>query len=60
MTGRETDDQRTTGEDPYREWDAAYVLGSLDPGDRRVFEEPHVRRCSSNTRRSPGSSEPRT
>ncbi|WP_456789268.1 anti-sigma factor family protein [Cellulomonas sp. P5_C5] len=46
MTGRDTDDRRATGEDPYREWDAAYVLGSLDPGDRRVFEE-HLRTCGS-------------
>ncbi|GEK23411.1 anti-sigma factor family protein [Cellulomonas xylanilytica] len=45
MTGRDTDDQRTTGEDPFREWDAAYVLGSLDPADRRVFED-HLRTCA--------------
>lgn len=46
MTGRDTDDQRTTGEDPFREWDAAYVLGSLDPADRRTFED-HLRTCAS-------------
>jgi hypothetical protein len=38
MTGRDTDDQRTGGDDPFREWDAAYVLGALDPADRRAFE----------------------
>ena len=31
--------------DPFREWDAAYVLGSLDPADRRVFED-HLRPCA--------------
>ncbi len=31
-------------EDRYRDWDAAYVLGSLDPADRRDFEE-HLRDC---------------
>lgn len=46
MTGRDTDEQRTTGEDPFREWDAAYVLGSLDPADRRAFED-HLRTCGS-------------
>ncbi len=30
--------------DPYREWDAAYVLGSLGPGDRRAFEQ-HLATC---------------
>ncbi|NUT50514.1 MAG: zf-HC2 domain-containing protein, partial [Saccharothrix sp.] len=24
--------------DPYRDWGAAYVLGSLSPGERREFE----------------------
>ena len=45
MTGRDTDDQRATGVDPFREWDAAYVLGSLDPADRRAFED-HLRTCA--------------
>ncbi|MCC2321119.1 anti-sigma factor family protein [Cellulomonas xiejunii] len=30
--------------DPYREWDAAYVLGALAPGERREFEE-HLAAC---------------
>lgn len=30
--------------DPYREWDAAYVLGSLAPGERREFEA-HLATC---------------
>ena len=30
--------------DPYREWDAAYVLGALPPGERREFEE-HLATC---------------
>lgn len=30
--------------DEFATWDAAYVLGSLTPGDRRQFEE-HVRDC---------------
>ena len=46
MTGRDTDDQRTSGVDPFREWDAAYVLGSLDSTDRRAFED-HLRTCDS-------------
>ncbi|MDQ0374579.1 anti-sigma factor family protein [Cellulomonas humilata] len=45
MTGRDTDDQRAAGVDPFREWDAAYVLGSLDPADRREFED-HMRTCA--------------
>ena len=45
MTGRDTDDQRATGVDPFREWDAAYVLGSLDPAERRAFED-HLRTCA--------------
>lgn len=39
------DDQRAVGADPFREWDAAYVLGSLDPVDRRAFED-HLRTCA--------------
>jgi Putative zinc-finger len=31
--------------DSYAEWDAAYVLGSLAPSDRREFEN-HLRDCS--------------
>lgn len=30
--------------DPYREWDAAYVLGALSPGERREFEA-HLAGC---------------
>ncbi|GIG41796.1 anti-sigma factor family protein [Cellulomonas phragmiteti] len=30
--------------DPYRDWDAAYVLGALAPGERREFEE-HLAAC---------------
>ena len=30
--------------DPYREWDAAYLLGALSPGERREFEE-HLATC---------------
>lgn len=30
--------------DPYREWDAAYVLGALAPGERREFEQ-HLAGC---------------
>jgi hypothetical protein len=44
MTGRDTGDLRAAGDDPFREWDAAYVLGSLDPVDRRAFED-HLRGC---------------
>ncbi len=32
--------------DAFAEWDAAYVLGALDPGERRDFEE-HLRTCAS-------------
>jgi hypothetical protein len=31
--------------DPYREWDAAYVLGALSPVERREFET-HLATCS--------------
>lgn len=30
--------------DPYREWDVAYVLGSLSPGDRQAYER-HLEVC---------------
>jgi hypothetical protein len=30
--------------DPYRDWDAAYLLGALTPKDRRAYEE-HLRSC---------------
>lgn len=30
--------------DPYREWDVAYVLGSLSPSDRRAYER-HLGEC---------------
>jgi anti-sigma factor RsiW len=29
---------------PYREWDVAYVLGSLSPADRQVYER-HLALC---------------
>lgn len=44
MTGREADERR--GDDAFRDWDAAYVLGALDPEDRRAYEE-HLRDCAS-------------
>ncbi|WP_159792766.1 zf-HC2 domain-containing protein [Puerhibacterium puerhi] len=31
-------------DDPYREWDAAYVLGALAPGERREYER-HLAAC---------------
>ncbi|WP_410643178.1 zf-HC2 domain-containing protein [Amycolatopsis sp. lyj-346] len=31
--------------DPYRDWDAAYVLGALSPGERREYEQ-HLGWCS--------------
>ncbi|WP_166843825.1 anti-sigma factor [Isoptericola sp. BMS4] len=34
-----------TPTDPYREWDAAYVLGALGPADRHAFEE-HLATCA--------------
>jgi hypothetical protein len=34
----------TTTVDPYREWDAAYVMGSLSPADRHAFEA-HLAEC---------------
>jgi len=33
-----------TPADPFREWDAAYVLGALEPADRRAYED-HLRTC---------------
>jgi anti-sigma factor RsiW len=30
--------------DPFREWDVAYVLGSLSPGDRQAYER-HLEVC---------------
>ncbi|MEZ0447493.1 anti-sigma factor family protein [Cellulomonas sp. ICMP 17802] len=44
MTGREVDERQ--GDDAFRDWDAAYVLGALDSEDRRAFEE-HLRTCAS-------------
>ncbi|NGY64648.1 hypothetical protein G7043_37625 [Lentzea sp. NEAU-D13] len=29
---------------PFREWEAAYLLGSLSPGDRQVYER-HLAAC---------------
>lgn len=34
----------TSPADPYREWDVAYVLGSLSPSDRRAYER-HLDEC---------------
>ena len=31
--------------DPYRDWDAAYLLGALSASDRRAYEE-HLRTCA--------------
>jgi anti-sigma factor RsiW len=36
----------TTQADPYRDWDVAYVLGSLSPAERREFED-HLSECPS-------------
>jgi hypothetical protein len=46
MTGRDADERYAPGDDAFRDWDAAYVLGSLSPEDRRAFEE-HLRTCDS-------------
>lgn len=35
-------------DDPFRDWDAAYVLGALSSDDRRVFER-HLATCSACT-----------
>ena len=32
-------------EDPYREWDGAYVMGSLSPSERREYEQ-HLSSCA--------------
>lgn len=45
MTGRDSADRPDLpADDPFREWDAAYVLGALGPSDRRRFEE-HLTGC---------------
>ena len=44
MSGRVPDGQRAPSDDPFRDWDAAYVLGALSPEDRRAFED-HLRTC---------------
>ena len=44
MTGRDGDERYGPGDDPFRSWDAAYVLGSLAPHERREFED-HLRTC---------------
>ena len=33
-------------QDPYRRWDAAYVLGALSPSERLEYED-HLAYCSS-------------
>ncbi|MBO9555005.1 zf-HC2 domain-containing protein [Cellulomonas sp.] len=43
MSGREPVPGGRT-DDPYRDWDAAYVLGALSASDRRAFEE-HLGTC---------------
>ncbi|MBO3085644.1 anti-sigma factor family protein [Cellulomonas fengjieae] len=45
MTGRDEDEPTVSSDDAFRDWDAAYVLGSLGPADRRAFEE-HLRTCA--------------
>lgn len=44
MTGRDADERQ--GDDEFRDWDAAYVLGALDSEDRRAYED-HLRTCAS-------------
>lgn len=44
MTGRDADERYGPGDDPFRDWDAAYVLGALSSQERRTFEE-HLRTC---------------
>ena len=39
------DDRELYGDDPYRDWDAAYVLGALAPDDRRT-DERHLETCA--------------
>jgi anti-sigma factor RsiW len=39
------DDPESPSSDPYREWDAAYLLGALSPAERREFEE-HLAGCA--------------
>lgn len=34
----------STPADPYRDWDVAYLLGSLSPAERREFEH-HLGKC---------------
>lgn len=46
MTGRDADERYGPGGDPFRDWDAAYVLGALGPQERRAFED-HLRTCDS-------------
>jgi len=45
VTVHDPDRPGTPGEDVFREWDAAYVLGALSPSDRRLFEE-HLASCA--------------
>ncbi len=44
MTTPTTPEQHGVASDPYREWDAAYLLGSLSPAERREYEE-HLASC---------------
>ncbi len=39
----------STATDPYLEWNAAYVLGSLPPSERREYEQ-HLAKCLNCTR----------
>ncbi|WP_026818543.1 anti-sigma factor family protein [Arthrobacter castelli] len=43
MTDRDPDHVQSQS-DPFREWDAAYVLGSLTPADRAAYEA-HLAEC---------------
>lgn len=43
--GGEADRERDAGDDSYREWDAAYVLGSLSSAERHEYER-HLGHCA--------------
>jgi len=44
-SNRDVDDRGQPGEDRFSDWDAAYLLGSLSPTERREFEE-HISGCA--------------